>query len=135
MRKRRCSSRFSFLSGRRNSKPVRALFTPKADRLRRVFFFVQSVPSIFRTTCIFRAAHTSAVTEIHNTIKSLIRFFLFIVTTSIHENLFDPYSLPTSEFREEFRLMAAIISAARETHRTINSLLKIFFIIRDPPLS
>lgn len=42
-----------------------------------------SVPSIFLTTCIFSAAHTSAVTEIHSTSRSLSRFFLFTVLTPV----------------------------------------------------
>ncbi len=83
-----------------------------------------SVPSIFLTTCIFSAAHTSAVTEIHSTSRSLSRFFLF---TSYSCSLF------ASRFSEEFRLKPAQNSAARASNNTNSSLPKTFFMLQQAP--
>ena len=84
----------------------------------------------FLETCMLRAAQTSAVTEIHNTIKSLSRCFLSMVIMSPH---FYSSSLFSSWFSDSFSERAAQVSAAKEIHNTIMSLLNNDFIMRQPP--
>ena len=59
--------------------PTGRLYMSDAVFLYLLFVYESFFPSRFRETCILRAAHTSAVTEIHNTIRSLSRFFFSIV--------------------------------------------------------
>ena len=96
-----------------------------------------SEPSIFLETCILSAAQTKAVTEIHNTIMSLIRFFLFIAAMSPHYiktyHFYSSCSLSVSRFSELFKARAAQIKAAKARNSINKSFVNIFFIIHRSP--